>query len=460
MVGSRFIKDLPLLAALTAVYFLAGKFGLKLAFVNASSSAVWPCTGIALAAFLILGYRVWPAILTGAFLVNVTTAGSVLTSLGISTGNTLEGVAGCYLVCRFASGQRVFERAQDIFRFAFFAGMLSTTISATVGVTTLALGGFADSARYGAIWTTWWLGDAVGAVLVTPLVLLWWENPRVNWSRKKIVELVVLFLGLFSTCWVVFGNRFHSAVKNYPFEYLCIPFLVWAAFRFGRRKAATAVCALAVSATWGTLHGFGPFARESVNTSLLLLQTFMGIMAVTSLVLAAEVTEHKRAEEHAQQLATSDALTGLANYRRLLDALDQEIKRYGRTGKSFAVLLLDLDGLKKVNDALGHTVGNRALCRLANILQMHSREIDTAARYGGDEFVVVLTETESESAQHVAERVAEQLRSDGEKPPLTVSVGTAVYPRDGRTIEELLHTADSDLYEKKRLSKKRFRLPT
>src|SRR4029077_15227157 len=117
-----------------------------------------------------------------------------------------------------------------------------------------------------------------------------------------------------STCWVVFGNRFHSAVKNYPFEYLCIPFLVWAAFRFGRRKAATAVCALAVSATWGTLHGFGPFARESVNTSLLLLQTFMGIMAVTSLVLAAEVTEHKRAEEHAQQLATSDALTGLANY--------------------------------------------------------------------------------------------------------------------------------------------------
>jgi diguanylate cyclase (GGDEF)-like protein len=442
------------------VYFLAGKFGLKLAFVNASASAVWPCTGIALAAFLILGYRVWPAILAGAFLVNVTTAGSVVTSLGIAIGNTLEGVAGCYLVSRFSSGQRVFERAQDIFKFAFFAGMASTTISATLGVTTLALAGFADWARYGAIWTTWWLGDAVGALLVTPLVLLWWENPRVNWTRKKIVELAVLFLGLFSTCWVVFGNRFHSAVKNYPFEYLCIPFLVWAAFRFGRRKAATAVCALAVSATWGTCHGFGPFARESVNTSLLLLQTFMGIMAVTSLVLAAEVTEHKRAEEHARQLATSDALTGIANYRRLLDALDQEIKRYGRTGKSFAVLLLDLDGLKKINDALGHTVGNRALCRLANILQMHSREIDTAARYGGDEFVVVLPETESESARHVAERVAEQLRSDGEEPPLTVSVGTAVYPRDGRTIEELLHTADSDLYEKKGLSKKRFCLPT
>ncbi len=460
MFRSQLAKNWLLLAALTAIYFLAGKFGLKLAYVHASASAVWPCTGIALAAFLILGYRVWPAILAGAFLVNVTTAGSVVTSLAIATGNTLEGVAGCYLVRHFASGPRVFERAQDIFRFTFFAGMVSTTISATFGVTSLALGGFANWARYGAIWTTWWLGDAVGAVLVTPLVLLWWENPRVNWTRKKIVELAILFLGLFSTCWIVFGSRFHSVVKNYPFEYLCIPFLVWAAFRFGRRKAATAVCALAVMATWGTFRGFGPFARESVNTSLLLLQTFMGIMAVTSLVLAAEVTEHKRAEEHAQQLATSDALTGLANYRRLLDALDQEIKRYGRAGKSFAVLLLDLDGLKKINDAHGHTVGNRALCRLANILEMHSREIDTAARYGGDEFVVVLPETEAEAARHVAERIGEQLSSDGEEPPLTVSVGTAVYPRDARTIEELLRAADRALYGAKDSSKKKSRLRT
>jgi diguanylate cyclase (GGDEF)-like protein len=460
VVRSRFSKELLLLVALTAVYFLAGKFGLKLAFVHASATAVWPCTGIALAAFLILGYRVWPAILAGAFLVNVTTAGSVATSIGLATGNTLEGVIGCYLVSRFAAGQRAFERAQDIFKFAFFAGMVSTTISATIGVTTLALGGFASWAKYGAIWTTWWLGDAVGAMLVTPLILLWRENPRLNWTRKQVVELAVLFLGLLSTCWVVFGGRFHSAVKDYPFEYLCIPFLVWAAFRFGRRKTVTAVCALAVIATWGTFHGFGPFARESVNTSLLLLQTFMGIMAVTSLVLAAEVTEHKRAEEHAQQLATSDALTGLANYRRLLDALDLEIKRYGRTAKSFAVLLLDLDGLKKINDAHGHTVGNRALCRLANVLQMHSREIDTAARYGGDEFVVVLPETESDAAQHVAERVSEQLRNDGEEPPLTVSVGAAVYPRDGRTIEELLHAADSALYEKKGSSRKKIRLPT
>jgi integral membrane sensor domain MASE1 len=154
MVRSRFSRDLPLLAALAAVYFLAGKLGLKLAFVNASVTAVWPCTGIALAAFLVLGYRVWPAILTGAFLVNLTTAGSVATSIGIAVGNTLEGVVGCYLVTRFAGGQHAFERAQDIFKFGCLAGIVSTTVSATIGVTSLALGGFADWKMYGPIWCT------------------------------------------------------------------------------------------------------------------------------------------------------------------------------------------------------------------------------------------------------------------------------------------------------------------
>lgn len=198
---------------MAAVYFAAGKLGLKLAFVNASATAVWPCTGIALAAFLIFGYRVWPAILAGAFLVNQTTAGSVATSLGISVGNTLEGVVGCYLVTRFAAGRKAFERAQDILKFAFLAGVVSPAVSATVGVTTLALAGFASWTIYGSIWSTWWLGDAVGAVVVAPLVILWWENPRLHWTRKQFIELALLFLGLIFTGWIVFGGRFHASLK-------------------------------------------------------------------------------------------------------------------------------------------------------------------------------------------------------------------------------------------------------
>ena len=460
MLRPRFLGKWPALLLLAVVYFGTGKLGLRLAFLNASATAVWPCTGIALAAFLIVGYRVWPAILAGALFVNLTTAGSLATSFGIAIGNTLEGLVGCYLVTRFAAGRRSFDRAQDIFKFAFLAGMLSTAVSATIGVTTLALDGFADWTLYGSIWSTWWLGDAVGAVAVTPLVLLWWENPRLHWTRDQMIELAFLFQGLFFTCWIVFGGPFHSALKNYPLEYLCLPFLIWAAFRFGRRKAATAISLIAVIATWGTLHGFGPFVRESQNTSLLLLQAFIGIMAVTAMALAAEVTEHKRVDEYVRQLAVTDPLTGLANYRRLLDTLDSEIKRYERSGHPFALVLLDLDGLKKINDTHGHLVGTAALCRLANILRIHCRAIDTAARYGGDEFVIVLPETEFPAALRVANRIAERLSTDGHKPPVTVSTGTAVYPHDGKTIEELLSAADHALYRKKASSKRKLRQPT
>jgi len=136
------------MATLFAVYVVAAKLGLKLASVHPSATAVWPPAGITLAAFLLLGYRVWPAILAGAFLVNLTTAGSVATSIGIAAGNTLEGLVGAYLVNRFAGGRNAFERARDVFRFVALASLLSTTVSATFGVTSLSLGGFARWADY------------------------------------------------------------------------------------------------------------------------------------------------------------------------------------------------------------------------------------------------------------------------------------------------------------------------
>jgi diguanylate cyclase (GGDEF)-like protein len=445
-------EDLAIVAVLAAVYFGTAKLGLRFAFVNPSATALWAPTGIALAAFLIFGFRVWPGVFLGAFFANLTTAGTVLTSIGIATGNTLEGVAGCYLIGRFARGPQAFERAQDIFKFAFLAGIVSTAISATVGVTSLSLAGFAGWREFGPIWRTWWLGDGVGAVVVTPLVLLWKENPRLHWTREQIVELTFLFLGLFFTLWIVFGGRFHSEVKNYPLEYLCIPFLIWAAFRFGRRKAATATCVLAGIAIWGTLQGFGPFSRETLNTSLLLVQSFVGIVAVTSLALAAEVSERKRVDERVQQLVATDPLTGLANYRRLIEALELEIKRYGRSGRPFAILFFDLDGLKKINDTHGHLVGSQALCRLGEVLRAHCRQVDTPARFGGDEFAVVLPETTSAQAEQIAARIRDRIASDGEIPPISVSVGSAIFPDDGESIDKLLSAADRALYGMKRLS--------
>ena len=443
-------ENLAAIGILAAIYFVVGKLGLSLALVNPSATAVWPPAGIALAALLVLGYRVWPGILLGAFLVNLTTAGSAATSVGIAIGNTLEGLIGAYLVNRFASGRNAFHRAQDTFKFAFLAGMLSTTASAAFGVTILALGGFASWANYGSIWLTWWLGDAVGDVVVAPLLILWSSNINARWNLPRVLEVVVLAVCLLLVGQIVFGGLFLPAAKNYPLEYLCIPFLIWAAFRFGQREAATATLVLSAIAIAGTLHGFGPFVRGSRNESLLLLQAFMGVMAVMTMAFSSVFAERQRAEEQARHLAVSDPLTGLANYRKLIDVLDAEIKRSGRTGRSFALLLLDLDGLKKINDTCGHLTGSRALCRLADVLRIYCRDMDTAARHGGDEFALVLPEAEAKAARQVASRIFERLVSDGEHPPLSVSTGAAVYPEDGETIETLMRAADRALYKRKR----------
>jgi diguanylate cyclase (GGDEF)-like protein len=286
-------------------------------------------------------------------------------------------------------------------------------------------------------------------VVVAPFLILWISDARVRWNLARFLEGVAFVVCLFLVGQIVFGGLLLLGAKNYPLDYLCIPFLIWAALRFGQREAATATLLLSGIAIWGTLHGFGPFVRGTLNESLLLLQAFMGIMAVMTMAFAAIFAEDQRAQEQARILSISDPLTGLANYRKLIDGLDTEIKRSGRTGRSFAVLLLDLDGLKKINDTHGHLVGSRALCRLAEVLRVHCRSIDMAARYGGDEFALILPEAGAEVAQHVARRISERLAGDTEQPPLSVSIGSAVYPQDGESIETLLATADRAVYEMK-----------
>lgn len=165
--------------------------------------------------------------------------------------------------------------------------------------------------------------------------------------------------------------------------------------------------------------------------------------------VALDVTEQRRSEESIRYLASHDPLTGLANYRALLEAFDKELQRSDRTARPFAVLLLDMDRLKEINDRHGHLVGTRALGRLAAVLQRTCRSTDAVARYGGDEFGLLLVETDQAAALQVAHRIENNLANDCENPPLTVSVGIAVYPGDGYTFENLLAAADRDLYRNK-----------
>src|SRR5437870_1291747 len=308
---SRAFSGLPVIGLLTLVYFIAGKFGLMLASLHASASPVWPPAGIALAALLVLGYRAWPAIFVGAFLVNVTAAGNAATSLAIASGNTLEAVCGAWLVNRFAGGTTVFDRPQGVLKFAL-AAMVSTIFSPAFGVTSLALAGFADWTNYGAIWLTWWLGDTTGDLLIAPLIFLWSIASKRRWNRREAVEAGILLLLLFVLSEAVFGGWLTISARNYPIGFISGPIVIWTAFRFTQRETATGIFILSAIAIWGTLHGFGPFVGETENQSLLALQSWTAVLTITAMALSAGMAERGRAGEALRESEASMSLAANA----------------------------------------------------------------------------------------------------------------------------------------------------
>ena len=443
-----------LLFGLAAVYFLGAKLGLRFAYINSSVTTVWPPTGIALAAIVLFGYRVWPAILGAAFLANLTTTGAVLPSIGIAIGNTAEGLLGAYLVNRFARGGRVFNRVRDILRFTLLAALVSTVASASIGILSLLLGGLVSWSDVPRVWLTWWLGDAVGDIVIAPALILWiGVKPAPSWTRQQLWEAIAVMVVTVFVTFAMFGGVFPS--RHYPLTVLLWPVLIWVALRFGPREAAAAMLIVSFTGILRTLHGVGPFSAYPPGESLVLLQVWTGITAVTSLVLAAVVAAQREQQGTWRELAVTDPLTGLANHRHLVQSLEAEIKRSRRTAQPLAVVLLDLDGLKQINDRHGHLAGSLAIRRVAEALLGSCRATDTAARFGGDEFALVLPETGEAAAWHVARGVSDRLAMDAEKPNLSISVGVSVYPGHGDTVEALLNAADIALYETKERRKSR-----
>jgi len=205
----------------------------------------------------------------------------------------------------------------------------------------------------------------------------------------------------------------------------------------------------------------GVFSQFEYNWKSRVLEIRVGPLRTKSgeitgcLAMAVDITDRKRTEEQVLYQARHDALTGLANYRELMDRLEREVRRAERSHQCFAMLLLDLDDLKRINDLQGHLAGNRALKRLATVMKEHCRVTDLAARYGGDEFAVLLIDSDTGMANNVAQRIESRLRTDAEKPALSVSIGIGVYPDDGRTAAELIEAADRRLYQSKKSSSSR-----
>jgi diguanylate cyclase (GGDEF)-like protein/PAS domain S-box-containing protein len=281
-----------------AVYFGAAKAGLGLAGSHQSITAVWPPTGVAIAAVLLFGYRIWPAITVGAFLANITTAGPFLSVVGISLGNTLEALVGAYLLLSVAGFDRSLDRVRDVVSLTLVA-LVASMVSATIGVASLWAGNLIDSGDLWNSWRVWWLGDAAGALIVVPAILVLARPRPIPRGTAAIAEAIALAVILAGITVLVF-------TQSWAWPYMVFPAIFWIALRFRQPGAVVGSLILATIAVWFTARDHGPFAGGSMDSALLSEQAFVATVALTALVTAIVVTERQRLRDALRRLSRSE----------------------------------------------------------------------------------------------------------------------------------------------------------
>jgi diguanylate cyclase (GGDEF)-like protein/PAS domain S-box-containing protein len=566
------------LLTLAAIYFAAAKFGFTMAYTADQVTLVWPPTGLSLAALVILGVDAWPGVFLGAFIANVTNHEPALVALGIATGNTFEAVAAAFVVRRVVGTGHSTNWLRYALGLVVGGALVSTIVSATIGVASLCAGGLQPWAAFRQLWWTWWMGDAASDLLVAPVVLTWNARPRFR-SWREGAEAVSLAAGLVAVSTLVFDRPFASAGPQ-PLEYVLFPFIIWAAIRFGVAGAAIANLMTSALAIWSTIHGVGPYAIGRGDDRLILLQVFLGIVGGSGLILGATVSDrdvsrkrkaamleaaldcvisidhlgrivefnpaaertfgwaradvlgkdmarlliperlcaaHRAGVQRAGTLdsieplerrmestavradgtefpielsltrlpsdgppmftaflrdittqrkrthqltfrATHDGLTKMLNSAAFMDRLAVAARQANIGGRSdVAVLFVDLDKFKAINDRFGHATGDRLLMAVARRLRTCVRPTDSIARMGGDEFAVLLERVdEPADIEAVVERIREELdrpfHVDGHIIRATASVGIATGSQAGPRAEDLIKAADTAMYEVKALA--------
>ncbi len=292
------VARLSWIAALAAAYVITARLGLKLDAVAGFATLVWPPTGIALAALLLGGRWLWPGVFLGALVVNAWAGASPLAAAAIAGGNTLEAVLGAFALTRLGCDPRL-ERVTDIASLIVAAALGSTLVSATVGVATLYASGVVTGAGLAVAWRAWWVGDAIGDLIVAPLLLVWWTPPRLPAPRARIVEGAAVCVLSLACSFAVFGGKLAMGI------HLLFAPLVWAAVRLRQRGSSLAILIISASAIAGTAAGHGPFTHAELHNGLLELQSFMGLVTAVTLLLGAAVAER----DHARRVAV-EALQG------------------------------------------------------------------------------------------------------------------------------------------------------
>lgn len=426
-----------------------------------SGAGLWPAAGVTLSALLLLPTRRWGWVV-GAVVVaelggDLAHGYGLWASLGWTLGNVVEPLVGASLLRRVGNRDGSITPLRNLLLFMALGVGAGPLVGATIGSSATVL---SMDMGFSQVWPKYFVGDALGVLIVAPAILAF-RVPRVGQHRLEAAALAGLSL---ATCWAVFGDWSGDWLVTMP--YLLMLFLTWAALRFGVRGVAWLGFAVTMIGNAATAYGDGPFARAGgpEGQAVTLLQIFLTVSLSCSLLLAALVhhlTDRERIENEWRHQATHDSLTGLANRGLLRVILDSAVTAAGRGGPPVSLAMCDLDGFKQVNDRYGHPCGDLLLQTVARRLQDAVRPGDLVARVSGDEFVIVLHDSDAEAASQVADRVLAQVSGplrllEGDLMVPTISVGVAAYhPGDGP--HDLYDRADRAMYHAKRAGGNRVR---
>ena len=459
---------------ITAGYFLfALGVSVFLANFGVFPAPLWPSAGLALAAALLGGRRVWPGIYLGSFCANwILFGASPLLAAGISVTNVLAPALAATLIRRSTHTRLPVFRVQHVCYFILYGVLLHWLVAATGGISQSMLGNDLSASAAYAAWWRWALSDAGGTFLFGPALMLWWHDHRLVLTRAQWLEIAGLAVAtlLFNAA-LFLGIRTatHSLVG---LPYLLFAPLMWFTIRFSLRAGTTLLSIIALIAIGSTIASLGPFHLTGVERPLLGVGLMTVALGISTLFAGALVNERRSAEIRLWELnetleqrvaertvelhrrATEDGLTGVANRAYFFELGEFALSNARRSGRPLTALVVDSDDLKEINDTWRHQQGDKAIIALTEVCRSCLRDSDLLGRVGGDEFAVLLPNVDSTAAEAVVSRIQERLRLPAQgAPDIHASIGYAGLLESDTCLDDLLRRADAAMYSAKRARK-------
>ena len=456
------LNELPLLIGVAVVCFIISQTtNHYFSSIGMNVEIIRPNTGFALGVLLLAGKKYWPAIFVGSFISRLALGYSVVGSILIALGVALGAFFGTWLLTRNRKFDPSIPSLNDYLRLLFLAGVISISISAISGTFALVDKGVESIQTFRSLMMEWWMGDTLGIILITPLLLVWRQPPRHWLQRQYLFEAILFFILSFLVGQAVFLGWFHDSLGAVARGYWMFMFVVWGAARLGSQSVVLVLFLTTIQALSGAATGRGFFGTDIAQTQLSNFWFYMINLSLVGMGLASTVNSFKKSEEMIWKQANFDSLTGLPNRHMFRNRMEEELKRAHCASLSFALLFIDIDRFKDVNDTLGHHMGDKMLKEVAHRIGACVRVTDMVARLGGDEFTIIISDTADTGsiervAQNILQILVEPFQLEDEITYVSASIGITLYPNDATEIDDLLKNADQAMYLAKDKGRNRF----